>query len=67
VPRSVSLPICLLPDAGVVGEHDEDEADEQDVEVVVAVARRIEQVVEPTHELGRVDVDLVLLPKPRRW
>jgi len=60
-PQSVALPICLLPDAGVVGEHDEDEADEQDVEVVVAVARRVEQVVEPAHEPGRVDADLVLL------
>jgi hypothetical protein len=60
-PRCISLPICLLPDAGVVGEHDEDEADEQDAEVVAAVARRVEQVVEPAHELDRVDVALVLL------
>ncbi|TRW14020.1 hypothetical protein FMM06_09780 [Glacieibacterium frigidum] len=61
--------VAGFEDAGVVGEHAEQQADEQAFEVVTVIARRGQRIVEAAHQFGRGDVDRGLaaeiLPPPQ--
>ena len=50
-----------LEDARVVGEQAEDRADQEQLQVTPAVARRLQRVVQPRDQLRRLDVDRVLV------
>jgi len=52
---------AAFEDAGVIGEHAEDQADEEDFKIVAGVAIGFEAVVEQGHALGGLAVDGVFL------
>ena len=50
-----------LEDPGVVGEQAEDEPHEKAFQIVAAVARCVQRIVQPADDLGRLDVGRVLI------